>query len=95
MILDSYMKYELKQKVDLPTSVWRIFYFRFRFVYISLYFGSIKVKMNFFTLKRHNSFQNSNDRKATQSFPSRPLIFKLQQGVLKFAWELPKNWGSF
>ena len=39
--------------------------------------------MDFLTLKRHNSFQNENNRKATHVAP-RPLIFKLQQEVLKF-----------
>ena len=36
------------------------------------------------TLKRHNSFQNENNRKATHSFAPRPMIFMLQQEVLKF-----------
>ena len=40
--------------------------------------------MDFFTLKRHNSFQNESNRKATHRFTSRPLIFKLQHEVLKF-----------
>ena len=40
--------------------------------------------MNSMTVKRHNSFQNENYRKATQCFAPRPLIFKLQQEVLKF-----------
>ena len=35
-------------------------------------------------LKHHNSLKHQNDRKATQSFPPRPLIFKLQLEVLKF-----------
>ena len=39
--------------------------------------------MDSLTLKRHNSFQNENNRKATQGFALRPLIFKLQQDVLK------------
>ena len=39
--------------------------------------------MNSLTLKRVNSFQNENNRKATHSFAPRPLIFKLQQKVLK------------
>ena len=48
------------------------------------------------TLRSHNSFQNSNNRKATHSFASRPLIFKLQQEVLKFSvicvsWRSPKT----
>ena len=45
------------------------------------------------TLKRHNYFQNLNNRKVSHSFAPRPLIFKLQQKVLKFDdMELPKNW---
>ena len=39
--------------------------------------------MDYLTLKRHNFFQNQNNRKAAHSFASRPLIFKLQQEVLK------------
>ena len=31
-----------------------------------------------------NFIQNKNNRKATHSFAPRPLIFKLQQEVLKF-----------
>ena len=47
-------------------------------------------------LKRHISFQNLNNRKATHSFAPRPLIFKLQQEVLKFndicvSWSSPKT----
>ena len=38
--------------------------------------------MDSLTLKRHNSFQNNNNRKARYSFDPRPLIFKLQQDVL-------------
>ena len=40
--------------------------------------------MGSLALKRHNSFQNLNNRKATHSFVPRSLIFKLQQEVLKF-----------
>ena len=36
-----------------------------------------------FDLKRLNSFQNEYNRKDTHSFVPRPLIFKLQQDVLK------------
>ena len=49
--------------------------------------------MDPFTLKRHNSFQNENNTKATLSFSHRPLNFRLQQEVLKFnEFEFPKNW---
>ena len=37
--------------------------------------------MDSLTLKRHNSFQNKNNREATYSFALRSLIFKLQQKV--------------
>ena len=52
--------------------------------------------MDSLTLTRHKSFQNKNNRKATQSFASRPLIFKFQQEVLKFngicmSWSSPKT----
>ena len=40
--------------------------------------------MNSSTLKRHNPFQNENNRKTIHIFAPRPLIFKLQQEVLKF-----------
>ena len=51
--------------------------------------------MDSLTLK-HNYFQNENNRKATHSFAPRPLIFKLQQEVLKFndicvSWSSPKT----
>ena len=52
--------------------------------------------MDSLTLKRHNSFQNKNNRKAANSFAPRILIFKLQQDVLKFndicvSWSSPKT----
>ena len=51
--------------------------------------------MDSLTLKRHNSFQNENNIKATHSFAPRPLIFRLPQKVLKFneifmSWSSPK-----
>ena len=47
-------------------------------------------------LKRHNSFENKNNRKTAHSFASRPLIFKVQQEFLKFNdicvnWRPPKT----
>ena len=62
--------YELKHKFHLSKTVCGIFYFLFRLVFIKVYS---------LTLKRHNSFQNKNNRKATHNFAPRPLIFKLQQ----------------
>ena len=52
--------------------------------------------MNSLTLKRHNSFRNKNDRKATHSFAPGPVIFKLQKHVWKFngicvSWSSPKT----
>ena len=63
-----------------------------RFVSLKLYvrfpiFDSVSFLLNFvflsnkMTLKLHNSFQN---RKARHRFAPRPMIFKLQQEVLKF-----------
>ena len=49
--------------------------------------------MDSWTLKLHNSFQNYDDRKATHSFAPRPLIFKLQQEVLKFN-DICVSWSS-
>ena len=40
--------------------------------------------MDSLTLKRHNSFQNQNNRNATHSFAPRPLSFKFQHEVLEF-----------
>ena len=40
--------------------------------------------MDSLTLKRHNSFQTKNNRKATHSSAPRSLIFKLQLEVWKF-----------
>ena len=53
-------------------------------------------KHELFDLKRHNSFQNNNNRKATHIFANRTLIFKLQQAVWKFSgiyvnWSSPKT----
>ena len=74
----------MKLKVRLSKTVFGIFHFHVRFVFIKvLNFCSTKC-MDFSTLKRHNSFQNQNNEKSTHNFAPRPLIFKLQQEVLKF-----------
>ena len=49
--------------------------------------------MDSLTLKRHNSFQNQNNRKATHSFAPRLLIFKLQQEVFEFS-DICVSWSS-
>ena len=66
---------ELKHMVHLSETLCGIFHFRFRLVYIEVYILSTK-NMDSLTLKRHNSFQNQNNRKAMDSFTPRPLIFK-------------------
>ena len=45
------------------------------------------------TDKRHDFFQNQNNRKATHTFAPKPLIFKLQQEFLKFN-DIYVNWSS-
>ena len=87
--------YELKHKVRLSKTVCWSSHFRFRSVFIKVYIFFSTKCIDFLTLKRHNSFQNENNRKATYSFAPRPLIFKLQQEVLKFndicvSWRSPK-----
>ena len=62
-----------------------------------LFFNKKHGFFDFLTLKRHNSFQKKNNRKATHSFASRSLIFKLQQEVWKLndicaSWSSQKNW---
>ena len=37
--------------------------------------------MGSLTLKHHNSFENKNNRKTTQRFTPRPLIFNFQQEI--------------
>ena len=95
--------YELKHKVRISITVCGIFHFRFRFVFIKVYIF-VQPRM----LKKHglfdsdnliiwlfeNLFQNKNNRKAIHSFAPRPLIFKLQQEVLKLnhicvSWSSP------
>ena len=44
-------------------------------------------------LKRQNFFQNENKRKVTKSFAPRPLIFKLQQDVLRLG-NVCVSWSS-
>ena len=68
--------------VHLSKTVFQIFYFRFRLVFIKLYiFVQEKASTHSLTLKRHNSFQNKNNRIATHSFAPISLILKLKQEV--------------
>ena len=84
--------HELKYKFRLYKSKCGIFNFRFRFVLLKFIFCSTK-SMDSLTLKRHDSFQNLNNRKATHKFAPRPLIFKLKQKVLKFN-DICVSWSS-
>ena len=43
--------------------------------------------------RRHNSFQNQNNRVATHNFAPRPLIFMLQKKTLKFT-DICVSWSS-
>ena len=62
------------------------FHFRFRLVFTKLYiFAQQKAWTNF--------FQNKNHRKATHSFASRHLIFKLQQELWEFK-NICVSWSS-
>ena len=70
-------------------------HFRFRFIFIAVYIFVQQKELTLLSLKRHNYFQNKNNRKAKQNFAPRPLIFKLQQKVWKLngicvSWSSPK-----
>ena len=85
--------YELKHMVYLSLTVCRIS--DFVSFLLNLSFCSTK-SMDSLTLKRHNSFRNKNNRKATHSLARRPMNFKLQQEVWKFydiyvSWNSPKT----
>ena len=84
---------ELKYKVRLSKTVCGVFYFWFRFVFIKVYFFCPTKRIHSLTLKLHNSFQNQNNKNFTDNFASRPLIFKLQQEVLK-SNDICMSWSS-
>ena len=82
--------YKLKHKLRLSKTVCGISHFDpipFFLKFIFLF------NMDSLTLKRYDSFQNENNRKATHSFPPRSLIFKLEQEVLKFN-DIFVSWSS-
>ena len=64
--------------VHLSKTVCEIFQFQFRLVFIKLYIFFLTKNMDCLIFKRHNSFQNKNDRKATHGFAPRLLIFILK-----------------
>ena len=55
--------YELKHNVRLSKTVCGIFHFRFRFFFIQVNIFCSTKCMYSLTLKRHNSFQNCNNKK--------------------------------
>ena len=93
LICDSYISWSARfvcLKLRMGFFIFDSVSFLLKFIYIF----SNKMQDSL-TLKRYNSFQNWNNRKATHSFASRPLTFKLQQEVLKFndifvSWSSPK-----
>ena len=75
---NSQLLYKLNHMVHVSKTVCGIFdsvSFLLKFIFL------FTKSMDSLTLKRHNSFQNKNNRKATHSFATRPLVFKLQQEV--------------
>ena len=93
LICDSYMSWSTRF-VSLKLFV-EFFIFDSMSSFLKFIFFSTKC-MDFWTLKRHNSIQSSKNRKATQSFAPRPLVFKLQQEVLTVndmcvSWSSPKT----
>ena len=57
---------ELKHKVRLSKTMYGVFHFQFCFMFLKCFFSA--KCMGSLTLKRHNSFQNKNNKKATQCF---------------------------
>ena len=89
LICDFYMSWSTRL---VSLKLFGIFHFWLLLVFIKVYNF---VQQNTWT-SSHISFQNKNDRKATQSFAPTPLIFKLQQELLKFndisvSWSWPKT----
>ena len=85
--LNLWFLYELKHKVRLSKTLCGVFHF-WIFLFSKIH-GLFYFKTSCFLSKL-------NDRKATQSFAPRPLIFKLQQEVWKFSdicmcWRPPKT----
>ena len=74
--------YWAEAKGSLAKTVCGIFHFRFRLVFLFI------KKHGLFDCKRHNSFQNGNNRKANHSFYPKSLKIQWYQPEL----ELPKNW---
>ena len=69
--------HELKHKICLSKTMYRFFHFDSVSFLLRFIFSFNKIH-GLLDLKRHNSFQNQNNRKATHRFAPRLLIFKLQ-----------------
>ena len=65
----------------------------FDFVSLLEFIILLKKSMDSLNLKRHNPFQNKNNRKATLSFAPSSLIFKLQQEVWTLS-DICLSWSS-
>ena len=86
--------YEVKHKVRFSKTVCGIFRFQPRLIFIKVYIFFSTKCMDSLTLLCHNPFKTKIIGK-THSFAPRPLIFKLQQKVLKsnhicVCWSSPK-----
>ena len=93
LIRDSHMSWNTKfisLKVCMGLSIFDSVSFLLKFTFL------FKKSMESLTLKRHNSFQNQNNKNTTHSFASRPLTFKFQHEGRKFndvcvSWSSPKT----
>ena len=61
--------HHFEKKLCLSYGKCGIFHFRFHYVFIKVYFFLQQKSGDHLTLKRHNSFQYQNNRKATIFFP--------------------------
>ena len=91
----SWSTWSISLKLRVGFSVFDSTSFSLNFIYLFIYLF-FQQKADSLTLKRHNSFQNKSNRKATRSFARKPLIFKLQQELWKFhdicvSWRSPKT----
>ena len=92
-IRDPYMSWSgrfVSLKLFVGFSIFHSVSFLLKFIFLFTKF------IDSLTLKRHNSFQNKNNKKSTHSLAPRPLIFQLEQEILKFndvyiSWKIPKT----
>ena len=84
--------YKLKFKVHLSKTVGFFIFDPLLFLLKFMFLFNKKHRLCGF--KCHNFFQNKSNKKATQSFVPRPLIFNLQQEVWEFS-NICINWSSW